>query len=143
MGRCVRLGAWLAATSLLWLMLLVLAWTQEGPRSPGGTGPLALASVAALVDIALMGNIGRWWMTPRWPGRDRSGWLGWATDPLGWPLPVATLVVLVGNLALTLADRMIPLDWLSLGLCIVGLGLLGVVARTAPRELAATGRISR
>lgn len=124
-------------------MLLVLAWTQEGPRVPGGTGPLALASVAALVDIALLGNIGRWWMTPRWPGRVRSGWLGRATDPLDWPLPVATLVVLVGNLALTLADRMIPLDWLSLGLCLVGLALLGIVARTAPHEVATTGRVSR
>ncbi len=137
MGRCVRLGAWLAATSVLWLMLLVLAWSQDGPRRPGGTGPLALASVAALVDIALLGNIGRWWMTPRWPGRDRAGWLGRLTDPLGWPLPVATLVVLAGNLVLTLADRMIPLDWLSLGLCVVGLALLGVVARTAPRGVAA------
>jgi hypothetical protein len=139
----VRLGAWLAATSVLWLMLLVLAWTQEGPRQPGGTGPLALASVAALVDIALLGNIGRWWMTPRWPGRVRSGWLGRVTDPLGWPLPVATLVVLLGNLVLTLADQMIPLDWLSLGLCLVGLALLGVVARTAPHEAGAQVQGSR
>ncbi|HSO02925.1 MAG TPA: hypothetical protein VLQ92_00470 [Candidatus Limnocylindrales bacterium] len=143
MGRCVRLGAWLAATSVLWLMLLVLAWTQEGPREPGGTGPLALASVAALVDIALLGNIGRWWMTPRWPGRDRAGWLGRVTDPLGWPLPVATLVVLVGNLILTLADRMIPLDWLSLGLCVVGLALLGVVATSTPGRAAAHARGSQ
>jgi hypothetical protein len=121
-------------------MLLILAWSQDGPRRPGGTGPLALASAAALVDIALLGNIGRWWMTPRWPGRARTGWLGQATDPLRWPLPVATLVVLVGNLALTVADRMIPLDWLSLGLCVVGLALLGIVARTAPRNVAATVR---
>lgn len=137
MGRCVRLGAWLAATSVLWLMLLILAWVQDGPRQPGGTGPLALASAAALVDIALLGNIGRWWMTPRWPGRDRGGWLGRVTDPLRWPLPVATLVVLAGNLTLTLADQMIPLDWLSLGLCAVGLALLGIVARTTPGGTAA------
>jgi hypothetical protein len=121
-------------------MLLVLAWTQEGPREPGGTGPLALASVAALVDIALLGNIGRWWMTPRWPGRDRAGWLGRVTDPLGWPLPVATLVVLVGNLILTLADRMIPLDWLSLALCVVGFALLGSVARSTPQDVGAARR---
>ena len=53
-------------------------------------------------------------MTPRWPGRGRTGWLGRVTDPLGWPLPVATLVVLAVNMVLTLADRIIPLDWLSL-----------------------------
>jgi hypothetical protein len=50
---------------------------------------------------------------------------------------VATLLVLAGNLVLTLADRMIPLDWLSLGLCVVGLALLGVVATTTPSEAAA------
>ena len=142
MGRCVRLGAWLAATSVLWLLLLVLAWSQDVHRRPGGTGPLALASAAALLDIALLGNIGRWWMTPRWPGRVRGGWLGQVTDPLRWPLPLATLVVLVGNLALTVADRMIPLDWLSLALCIVGIALLGIVAGTAPRDAAARARRS-
>jgi hypothetical protein len=136
-GRCVRLGAWLVAASVIWLALLVLAWAQGGHREPGGTGPLALASAAALIDIALLGNIGRWWMTPRWPGRVRTGWWGRATDPLRWPLPVATLVVLVANLLLTLADRMIPLDWLSLGLCIGGLALLGAVAARTPRDVAA------
>jgi hypothetical protein len=139
-GRCVRLGAWLAGTSLLWLFLLVLAWVQGGPREPRGTGPLALASAAALIDIALLGNIGRWWMTPRWPGRVRSGWLGRLTDPLGWPLPVATLAVLAGNMVLTLADRWIPLDWLSLALCLVGIVLLAGVARTAPQDLDAASR---
>jgi hypothetical protein len=134
-GRCVRLGAWLACTSLLWLFLLVLAWSQDVHRRPGGTGPLALASAAALVDIALLGNIGRWWMTPRWPGRDRTGWLGRVTDPLGWPLPIATLVVLAVNMVLTLADRMIPLDWLSLGLCVGGFALLAGVARTTPQDV--------
>jgi hypothetical protein len=133
-GRCVRLGAWLAATSVLWLILLILAWGQDGPRESGGTGPLALASVAAVVDIALLGNIGRWWMTPRWPGRARVGWWGRLTDPLRWPLPVATLLVLAGNMVLTLADRMIPLDWLSLGLCVLGFALLGGVARTMPAD---------
>ena len=136
----MRLGAWLAATSIIWLFLLVLAWSQEGPREPGGTGPLALASVAAVIDIALLGNIGRWWMTPRWPGRNRTGWLGRLTDPLRWPLPVATLVVLMGNVVLTLADRMIPLDWLSLGLCVGGLALLGVVATSTPNGPAAKVR---
>ena len=136
----MRLGAWLAATSIIWLFLLVLAWSQEGPREPGGTGPLALASVAAVIDIALLGNIGRWWMTPRWPGRDRTGWLGRLTDPLRWPLPVATFVVLLGNVVLTLADRMIPLDWLSLGLCVGGLALLGVVATSTPNGAAAKVR---
>ena len=135
MGRCVRLGAWLAGTSLIWLFLLILAWSQDVHRRPGGTGPLALASAAALVDIALLGNIGRWWMTPRWPGRGRTGWLGRVTDPLGWPLPVATLVVLAVNMVLTLADRIIPLDWLSLALCLVGFALLGGVARTTPQDV--------
>ncbi|HSO04587.1 MAG TPA: hypothetical protein VLQ92_08915, partial [Candidatus Limnocylindrales bacterium] len=65
------------------------------------------------------------------------------TDPLGWPLPVATLVVLVGNLILTLTDRMIPLDWLSLGLCVVGLALLGVAATTTPSRTAAPARGSQ
>lgn len=136
----MRLGAWLAATSVIWLFLLVLAWSQEGPREPGGTGPLALASVAAVIDIALLGNIGRWWMTPRWPGRTRAGWLGRLTDPLRWPLPVATLVVLMGNVVLTLADRMIPLDWLSLGLCVGGLALLGFVATSTPSGAATKAR---
>jgi hypothetical protein len=131
----VRLGAWLAATSVLWLILLVLAWARGGHRQPGGTGPLALATAAALVDIALLGNIGRWWMTPRWPGRVRPGWLGRATDPLGWPLPAATLVVLALNTILTLTDRMIPLDWLSLVLCLGGIVLLAGVVRTAPQGL--------
>jgi hypothetical protein len=125
---------------LIWLFLLVLAWVQDGPRDPGGTGPLALASAAALVDIALLGNIGRWWMTPRWPGRVRSGWFGRVTDPLGWPLPVATLAVPAGNMVLTLADRVIPLDWLSLALCLRGLVLLAGVARTAPQDLDASSR---
>jgi hypothetical protein len=56
---------------------------------------------------------------------------------------VATLVVLVGNLILTLADRMIPLDWLSLGLCVVGLALLGVVATSTPSRAAAPARGSQ
>ncbi len=140
MGRCVRLGAWLAATSVLWLILLVLAWSRGGHRQPGGTGPLALATAAALVDIALVGNIGRWWMTPRWPGRVRTGWLGRVTDPLDWPLPVATLAVLTVNMVLTMADRMIPLDWLSLALCVGGFALLGSVARSNPRDVVAPGR---
>ena len=93
-----------------------------------------------MIDIALLGNIGRWWMTPRWPGRLRAGWLGRLTDPLGWPLPAATLVVLVGNVVLTLADRIIPLDWLSLGLCVGGLGLLGVVATSTPNGAATQAR---
>jgi hypothetical protein len=135
-GRCVRLGAWLAATSVLWLMLVILDWGHDGTRASGSTGPLALASAGVLVDIAVLGNLGRWWMTPRWPGRDRSGWLGRVTDPLRWPLPVATLAVLVGNLVLTLADRMIPLHWFSLGLCVGGLALLGMVAGSTPRGAA-------
>ena len=139
-GRCVRLGAWLAATSVIWLILLVLAWARGGHRQPGGTGPLALATAAALVDIALVGNIGRWWMTPRWPGRVRTGWLGRLTDPLGWQLPVATLVVLTVNMVLTLADRIIPLDWLSLALCIVGFGLLSAVARSTPHDVESSVR---
>jgi hypothetical protein len=135
------LGAWLAATSVIWLILLVLAWGRGGHRQPGGTGPLALATAAALVDIALVGNIGRWWMTPRWPGRVRTGWLGRLTDPLGWQLPVATLVVLGVNMVLTLADRIIPLDLLSLALCVVGFGLLGAVARSTPNDVDSAPRV--
>jgi membrane protein required for beta-lactamase induction len=53
---------------------------------------------------------------------------------------VATLVVLAVNMALTLADRMIPLDWLSLLLCVVGFALLGGVARTLPHDVDAASR---
>lgn len=126
---------------MLWLILVILAWSDDGPRGAGGARPpLALASAAVLVDIAVLGNIGRWWMTPRWPGRDRTGWWGRFTDPLRWPLPVATLAVLIGNLVLTLADQMIPLHWLSLGLCVGGLALLGMVATATPRGAAPTRR---
>lgn len=117
---------------MIWLVLLLLAWAQGGHRQPGGAGPLALASMAALIDIALLGNIGRWWMTPRWPDRAPASRLGRLIDPLRWPLPVATIAVLVGNMLLTLADRMLPLDWLSLGLCVGGLGLLGVALTHMP-----------
>jgi hypothetical protein len=70
----------------------------------------------------------------------RTGWLGRLTDPLGWQLPVATLVVLAGNMLLTLADRIIPLDWLSLALCVVGFALLAAVARTTPHDVGAVSR---
>ena len=48
---------------------------------------------------------------------------------------MATLVVLAVNMVLTLADRIIPLDWLSLALCVVGFALLGAVARTTPHDV--------
>ena len=48
---------------------------------------------------------------------------------------MATLVVLAVNMVLTLADRIIPLDWLSLALCIVGFALLGAVARSTPHDV--------
>jgi hypothetical protein len=130
-GRCVGLGAWLAVTSVFWLLLLVVAWLGDDLST--GAGPLALAGLAALVDIALLGNLGRWWMTPRWPHRPPRGRLETLTDPLGRAMPAATAGVLGANLVLAATDLVGPVEWLSLCLCLGGLLLLTRVLRTAPQ----------
>ncbi|MGB8021004.1 MAG: hypothetical protein WCF04_07240 [Candidatus Nanopelagicales bacterium] len=129
---CVVLGAWLAATSVLWTVLLVLVWTREGLR---GRGPLPIPAVLALADVALLGNLGRWWMTPRWPHRQPRGRLAAHADPLGVVLPAATGIILVLNVVLIMSDPVSRIQWLGLALCGVCLVLLAVVLRSAPRPV--------
>lgn len=128
----MALGALLVVVSLIWLALLVLAWLDPASTGSRGTGPLALASAGSLVDIALTGNLGRWWMTPRWPGRPRHGWLAPWTDPLGLVLPLVTAATLVANAVLSTLGGMTWLDWISIALCLAGLVMLAGVRRTTP-----------
>ncbi len=136
----MALGALLVTVSLIWLALLVLAWLDQGSRGQRGPGPLALASAGSLLDIALTGNLGRWWMTPRWPGRPRHGLLAPWTDPLGRVLPLVTLLVLAANAFLSTLGGMTWLDWFSVVLCLVGLVMLGGVRRSTPAEVAGASR---
>lgn len=127
---CVLLGAWLALTSVFWLALLVRAVAREGALEVG-SGPPALAGLLALADVALVGNLGRWWLRPRWPGRAPRGWWPTWTDPLRRSLPAVTGGVLVANLVLVVVDSVGIADWASLALIVVGLVLLvPVMART-------------
>ncbi len=129
---CVRLGAWLVAMSLFWLLLLVVALVREG-IDERGPGPLALVALLAFADIAVLGNLGRWWLRPRWPGSRRPpGWWPDLIDPLGWQLRAVTAAVLAFNLLLSFADQMGALDWVSAVLSLAALGLLAVVVRTSP-----------
>lgn len=129
--RCVRLGAWLVLLSLFWVMQLVVAWVREG-FDARGSGPLALIGYVALADIALLGNLGRWWMKPRWPGREPTGRWRRMVDPLGPVLPTTTAVVLVLNIALPFAEDVGTVDILGIGMCLVGLGLLAAAVQRVP-----------
>lgn len=132
MGTCVLLGALLAVASVYWLVLLGLAVARQGTRELG-SGPLALAGLLALADIALVGNLGRWWLRPRWPGRQPRGWWpGW-TDPLRRTLPAVTGGVLLANLALEFVDPLGTADWISIGLIVASLAVLGVAVVRTPQ----------
>lgn len=129
--RCVRLGAWLVLLSIFWVLQLVVAWVRDG-FDARGSGPLALIGYVALADIALLGNLGRWWLKPRWPGREPRGRWRRIIDPLGPVLPVTTAVVLVGNIALPFAEDVGLVDVLGIGMCLVGLGLLAAAVTRVP-----------
>lgn len=111
--------------------MLLLVWTREGL---GGRGPLPMPAILAVADVALLGNLGRWWMTPRWPHRQPRGRMAALADPLGRVLPAATGLVLALNAALLVPDQVSWIVWLGLGPCAGGLVLLAVVLRSAPRS---------
>ncbi len=136
---CVRLGAWLVAMSLFWLVMLVIALIRDG-LDEHGSGPLALIAILAFVDIAVLGNLGRWWLRPRWPGsRPPPGWWPVLIDPMGWQLRLLTGAVLTFNLILSFTDQMGVLDWTSALASLVGLGLLAAVVRTPTGPPARSG----
>lgn len=130
-GSCVKLGAWLVGMSLFWLVLFVRA-VLRGDAGGSGSGPLALAAVLAFLDIAVLGNLGRFWLKPRWPGPGPTTTWRRAIDPAGRVLPLVTAVVLVANLLLGISGEMDALDWVSVAMSALGLLLLGPVVVRVP-----------